>query len=246
MHPSAMENGKRFFETYVSRLGPVKLVEIGSQNVNGSLRDVAPPNVEYVGVNFAEANGVDIVLQDPYILPFETSSVDLVVSSSCFEHSEMFWLVFNEVMRILKPAGLFYLNAPSNGLYHRYPVDCWRFYPDAAHALVTWAKRTGTDAGVLESFTAPQKDDPWNDYVAVFIKNIGLAPEHPNRMLEIHPSFTNGTVHGGAGLLNEQSMPQDINDKKVLMEQVARLTAEIEALKRENEELRLTSPSHRH
>ena len=30
---------------------------------------------------------------------------------------------------------LFYLNAPSNGEFHRYPVDCWRFYPDAGGAL---------------------------------------------------------------------------------------------------------------
>ncbi len=38
MHPTAMSNGKLFFDTYVSRLGTVKLIEIGSQDVNGSLR----------------------------------------------------------------------------------------------------------------------------------------------------------------------------------------------------------------
>ena len=79
-----------------------------------------------------------MVLDDPYHLPLASESVDVVVSSSRFEHVEFFWLMFNEVLRVFKPDGLFYLNAPSNGEFHRYPVDCWRFYPDAAQALVNW------------------------------------------------------------------------------------------------------------
>ncbi|WP_321805327.1 methyltransferase domain-containing protein [Burkholderia sp. BCC1993] len=232
MHPSAMENGKIFFDTYVSQLGPVKLVEIGSQNVNGSLREVAPSNVDYIGVDFVEGRGVDVILDDPYVLPFETSSVDLVVSSSCFEHSEMFWLVFSEVMRTLKPAGLFFLNVPSNGPFHRYPVDCWRFYPDSANALVTWAKRTGTNAGVLESFTTPQKDDYWNDYLAVFIKNIEYAQKHPNRMLDGLEEFANGMIYGEASTINPENMPQDVSEKRRLMQEVGRLKEELDELKR--------------
>ena len=46
------------------------------------------------------------MLTDPYHLPFESNSLDVVVSSSCFEHSEMFWLLFLEIMRVLKPEGL--------------------------------------------------------------------------------------------------------------------------------------------
>jgi SAM-dependent methyltransferase len=71
-----------------------------------------------------------------YKLPFADGSVDVVLSSSCFEHSEFFWLLFLEILRVLRPEGLFYLNAPSNGPFHRYPVDCWRFYPDSGNALV--------------------------------------------------------------------------------------------------------------
>ena len=63
-----------------------------------------------------------IVLEDPYKLPFDSDSVDIVICSSCFEHSEMFWLLFLEVMRILKPTGLFYMNAPSNGAFHK--ISC--------------------------------------------------------------------------------------------------------------------------
>jgi len=156
MHPTAMNNAKSFFEVYAkdfSSKDNVKVVEIGSQDVNGSLRQVCPKDFKYIGVDFQEANGVDIVLDDPYLLPFDSQSIDIVISSSCFEHSEMFWLVFLEVLRILKPKGLFYLNAPSSGSFHRYPVDCWRFYPDSGKALITWANRNGINANLLESFT---------------------------------------------------------------------------------------------
>ena len=55
-------------------------------------------------------------------------------------------------MRVLKPAGLLYINAPSNGDYHRYPVDCWRFFPDSGVALQNWANRNGYECAMLESF----------------------------------------------------------------------------------------------
>jgi SAM-dependent methyltransferase len=150
-----------------------------------------------------------VVLTDPYLLPFETSSVDIVLSSSCFEHSEMFWLSFLEALRIMKPSGLFYLNVPSNAQFHRYPVDCWRFYPDCGMALVTWAKRNGIPAALLESFTTPQVTDVWNDFVAVFLKDDSLIGRYPSRILDAKENYTNGLVHGGSELSNFSVMPED-------------------------------------
>jgi len=103
------------------------VIDIGAQNVNGSLKDVCPKPLEIRGRGLRRAPGVDVVLKDPYTLPFKQASIDVAVSNSCFEHSEMFWLLFLEILRVLKPDGLFYLNAPSNGKFHRFPVDCWRF-----------------------------------------------------------------------------------------------------------------------
>ena len=114
MHDTAMQYGAAFFNTYLKNTEDLTIVDIGSQDVNGSLRSVAPTNNKYIGVDFAEAKGVDVVITDPYSLPFEDESVDAVVSSSCFEHSEFFWLLFNEALRILKPNGLLYINAPSD------------------------------------------------------------------------------------------------------------------------------------
>lgn len=230
MHITAMANGKLFFDTYVQRLNAPTVVEIGSQDVNGSLREVCPPDAHYIGLDFVEAKGVDIVLTDPYELPVESESADVVVSSSCFEHSEMFWLVFNEVMRILKPGGVFYLNVPSNGAFHRYPVDCWRFYPDAANALVAWGKRSGYKPALLESYTAKQHQDIWNDFVAIFVKDECRAEDHPNRILHHHKNFENGWLHGQPAILNEVIMPEDRRCRDDLSQRIHELESHINAL----------------
>lgn len=221
MHPSAMENGKLFFDTYVRPLGAVSVADIGAQNVNGSLKDVSPESVTYIGVDFVQGKGVDIIIDDPYKLPFEDNSLDAVVSSSCFEHSEFFWLLFNEIMRVLKPSGLFYLNVPSNGLFHRYPVDCWRFYPDSGNALANWANRSGYNTVMLESYTSYQSNGLWNDYVAVFLKDRAHLERHPQRILNSFQNYTNGFIHGQDEILNPQEFPEDGMKLRIISETVA-------------------------
>ncbi|WP_168793871.1 methyltransferase domain-containing protein [Paraburkholderia aromaticivorans] len=214
MHPTAMQNCQQFFDCYaphvVSPDEKISVIEIGSQDVNGSLRSVCPDAFAYTGVDFVAGRGVDVVLQDPYALPFADESADIVLASSVFEHSEMFWLLFLEVMRILKPAGLFYLNVPSNGDFHRWPVDCWRFYPDSGNALVAWSKRNGMNPLLLESYTSLQHADQWNDFVAVFLKDEGRAQRYPQRILAHKRDFLNGIVADEPGrFLNYSQLPQD-------------------------------------
>lgn len=187
MHQSAYEFAKRFFDVYVKDRGPVRIAEIGSQNINGALRDHKPSNcIEYLGMDFEEGKGVDLVLNDAYDFPIKDDTYDVVVTSSCFEHSEMFWLTFLEGLRILKPTGVMYCNAPSAWMpYHRFPVDCWRFYPDAAKGLQTWARRNKIQAQVLESFIGmPDLTILCSDWTAVFIKDVEHIDLYKNRMVD--------------------------------------------------------------
>jgi SAM-dependent methyltransferase len=207
MHKTAMLHGRLFFESYVT--APASIVDIGAQDVNGSLRSVAPEGCTYTGVDFVTGRGVDVVISDAYSLPFEDETFDVAVTSSCFEHSEFFWLTFLEVLRVLKPHGLLYLNVPSNGPFHRYPVDCWRFYPDSGVALQNWARRGGIDAALLESFIGPQNTGAWNDFIGVFVRSAGEAARYPRRIIETYPSFTNGLIGGRDGFINEHFWPED-------------------------------------
>ena len=239
MHLSALNFGRLFFETYRDNLpAGSKVVDIGAQNVNGSIKDVCPEDYQYIGVDFVEGKGVDVILDDPYVLPFEDESIDAIVCSSCFEHSDMFWLVFNEILRILKPTGLVYINAPSNGYVHRWPVDCWRFYPDAGNALVTWAKRSGYDPVLLESFighrAADNMDGAWNDFVAVFAKSQALEEQFKKKMLQALENFDNARLPGSSELINFHQDPPDFRlieklrqEKSALLEQQEQVEAKL-------------------
>jgi len=205
MHKTAEENAKRFFETYVSQNNEnVSFLEIGSYLSSFNIRSLAPIESNYVGVDLGTGPGVDIVLTDPYKLPFEDNTFDYVISSSCFEHSEFFWVLFLEIMRVLKPTGLFYLNAPSNGDFHRFPVDCWRFYPDSGEALSNWAKRNNYNSGVVEQYTSNNETDIWSDYVSIFIKDINTIEKYPNRITTNFNNYTNGSVFPHNSLLNKK------------------------------------------
>jgi SAM-dependent methyltransferase len=195
MHDTALTIGEIFFRTYLKKNSNPRIVDIGALDVTGSLRDVVPecPH-EFIGVDFCPGKGVDVLLSDPYQLPFETGSIDVCVSSSCFEHSEFFWVLFLEIQRILKPEGILYINAPSNGIYHRYPLDCWRFYPDSGIALSNWANRNGYGTILLESFIGRQQKSGWNDFVAVFMKDAAHAHLQNDRILSNYPYFMNGRV----------------------------------------------------
>jgi len=167
MHDTACELGRVFFDTYLPTVEALVL-DVGSLDVNGSLRSVAPSTVDYVGVDMVAGPGVDVVLGDPHVLPFSDQKFDAVVATSCFEHDTMFWVTFLEMVRVTRPGGYIYVNSPSNGWFHQHPRDNWRFYPDAGVSLQEWALREGYDVALVESFIARRKRNIWNDCVMVF------------------------------------------------------------------------------
>lgn len=177
MHDTALELGRLFFDRYLPKEGPLTVLDIGSMDVNGSLRSVLPPDrdILYSGVDIAKGPGVDFVIEDPGALPFEDGHFDAVVSTSCLEHDPCFWATVDEAVRVCKPGGFVYLNAPSNGQYHCHPIDCWRFYPDAGLALALWTNRglRIPRAELVESFVFERMGCEWNDTVIVF----GKRPE---------------------------------------------------------------------
>ncbi|MCF5566480.1 glycosyltransferase [Pseudomonas sp. PA-3-11C] len=222
MHESAMKYGKDFFETYCANDFSGKIiVDVGSQDVNGSLREFCPKDASYIGVDFVEGRGVDVLITDPYHLPFESETVDVVVCSSVFEHSEFFWLLFLECVRIIKPSGLIYFNAPSNGIVHRYPIDSWRFYPDSGLSLVNWSRYNSYNTVLLESFLGAKQgpivgEGMWNDFVAVILKDQSFASHYPQRIQDLA-----GVFHCGYNANQEAEVPRYANlpDYSLIIEQ---------------------------
>ena len=172
MHKSSYENMRRFVENHLADRhdSPLRVADIGSQDVNGSYQPLFDhAGWSYTGVDMAPGKNVDVVLSDIYDWnELESDGFDVVVSGQAFEHIEFFWLTMLEVARIMRPGALCCLIAPSSGFEHRYPVDCWRFYPDGMRAL---ARHAGLE--VLEAYAEwdkekyPTMDPTWQDCVLV-------------------------------------------------------------------------------
>lgn len=196
MHYSAEQNVRRFAKTYIQNRHGM-LIDIGSQVYHGqfTLKNIIPASMKYIGLDFQDGYNVDMVMTDPYKIELDDNSVDFAVSSSCFEHSEFFWISFLEIMRVLKPSGIFYLCAPSNGAFHRYPTDCWRFYPDSALALQRWGIRNNINCTVLEQYTGKRDRSIWFDYVAVFIKDKAYIDQYPERIIDSFNGYINGSKY---------------------------------------------------
>lgn len=226
MHSSALSFARSFFDIYCGHINEATVVDIGSQDVNGSIRLVCPERFNYIGVDFQHGKGVDIVLDDPYHLPLGDKSVDVIVCSSVFEHSQFFWLVFLEMCRVLKAGGLIYLNVPSNGYIHRYPVDSWRFYPDAGIALMNWANRHSFQVQVQESFigakaSASDPGETWNDFVCIFSIGDYTRPNPDERIFLESAHCLNIRCFGSDNPINASLLPEDFILIKHLQEEVA-------------------------
>lgn len=153
----------------------LRVVDIGSQDVNGSYRPLFnQAQWEYVGVDMADGRNVNVVLQNPYDWrELRSNTADVVVSGQAFEHIEYFWISALEVARLLKPGGICCLIVPSAGPEHRYPVDCWRFYPDGLRAIAKFAGLDVLQAETDWAGTGGEGGGMWHDSVLVAQKPRG-------------------------------------------------------------------------
>ena len=203
-----MMSGKALSELYCHVNGLV--VDIGGRNVNGSLRSFfEKKGMRYICIDMDPDLSVDIVVLPGDKLPFEDGSVDLIVSTSCFEHDPCFWITFREMTRIVKPSGYIYVNAPSSGPYHGHPGDNWRFYSDAGQALAYWSGKQLSNeivypVQVVETFNI--LDNFWNDFVCVW-KRVDIENSEKN----IH---VKNEILNSIGILEQRLMDYGLTTRK--------------------------------
>ena len=172
MHDTALAAGFLFGRIYGQKGKTV--IDVGGLDGNGSLRAAFQEmGMRYICVDIESHPSVDLVISPGGKLPFEEQSVDLIISTSCFEHDPCFWLTFKDMSRIIKSDGYIYVNAPSDGKYHTHPGDNWRFYSDAGQALAYWS---GIAMGgekvfptkIVETFHILARNEPWTDFVCIW------------------------------------------------------------------------------
>ena len=208
MHDTAFAIGTLAMNIYAD-LRTDSVLEVGSQAINGSLRESALPTTRYVGVDIEEGEGVDLVIEPGKPLPVQDNSFDLVMATSVFEHDPAFWMTFLEMCRATKDGGYVYINAPSNGIIHRYPQDNWRFYPDSGKALAAWAASQGAPVALVESFIAKRDRDIWNDFVAVFRKG-PIKKTLPKVFLHENVACTDVITWKSKEIMNASEQTEDV------------------------------------
>jgi len=179
---------KQFKEKYLDSSKKLKILDLGSQDINGCYAHLfKEPNWIYQGADMSEGKNVNIKLSNPYDWEnIESETYDVVISGQTFEHIEFFWITILQINRVLKIGGVTCIIAPADGYEHRFPTDCWRYYPDGLKALAKWGKME-----VLESTTQwephncySDDSDLWKDSMLVSKKTV-KTPEIENMLYSL-------------------------------------------------------------
>lgn len=115
------------------------VLEVGSRNVNGSLRwhveRLGPAS--YVGVDITDGPGVDQVCAvESLIGRFGPDRFDLVFSTEMLEHVRDWRAALVNLKTVTKAGGIFLFTTRSRGFgFHGYPFDFWRYELSDVEAL---------------------------------------------------------------------------------------------------------------
>ena len=90
----------------------VDVLEIGSLNINGTVRDFFNAN-RYVGVDVGEGPGVDVVMSGHEYKSKEF--FDCCISCECFEHNPFWKETFVNMINHCKPGGLVVMTCATTG-----------------------------------------------------------------------------------------------------------------------------------
>lgn len=177
MHQSAIKRMEWFIQNYIPKEQKVRILDVGSYNVNGCYRSLLGKyDCEYVGMDISKGPNVDVVVSDPYNWKeLKDNSFDFIISGNAFEHIEYPWLTMEQVSSKLKPGGICCILTPFNLKEHKYPLDCYRYYPDGMIALAKWASLSVincTTGGVPEGVDAKQwiPSENYDDTVLIAAK----------------------------------------------------------------------------
>lgn len=104
------------------------IFDIGSKETKGAYAFGSPPkDAKLVCVDIAANPGVDLVADAHNMYMVDDNSVDFVISVSVLEHVRYPQKVMKEILRILKPGGIIYINVPFIFPFHADPDDFYRF-----------------------------------------------------------------------------------------------------------------------
>ena len=89
------------------------VLDIGSLDINGSNQFLFDDCL-YIGVDVAEGRNVDLITTGHQLM-LPDASVDVIISTECFEHDQFYDKTLKNIFRMLKPGGLFLFTCATTG-----------------------------------------------------------------------------------------------------------------------------------
>jgi SAM-dependent methyltransferase len=89
------------------------VLDVGSLDINGNNQYLFDRCL-YLGVDLAEGRNVDLATM-AHELKLPNECVDVVISTECFEHDQFYESTLNNIVRMLKPGGLFLFSCATSG-----------------------------------------------------------------------------------------------------------------------------------
>jgi hypothetical protein len=115
MHDGAFEFVRRF-----STDESLTVIEIGSMDINGSVRPCFP-NASWIGIDVAAGPGVDIVIDAIDYSP--ECQADLVICTEVLEHTDMWCQIISRAETWIKPGGRIIITCAGTGRLPHSAVD---------------------------------------------------------------------------------------------------------------------------
>jgi SAM-dependent methyltransferase len=112
-HPQQLDFVSGLKGTYPEYFTGKKVLEIGSLNINGSVRPFFT-GCDYLGIDVGPGRDVDLVCKgEDYDAPDDT--FDVTISCECFEHNPKWVETFLNMIRMTKPNGLVIMTCATAG-----------------------------------------------------------------------------------------------------------------------------------
>jgi len=132
MHTQVLEYIHEQFNKFNRPETTWDVLEIGSLNINGSVREILQPHAStYLGIDMQEGPGVDLVASGAEF--YAPEIFNIVVCCEVFEHTPAWRDIIKQAYINLKPGGMFIatmagIGRPPHSAIDENPIRDWEHY----------------------------------------------------------------------------------------------------------------------